>query len=326
MEAPGQGRDPQDMPAAPPHAPTDRPTDGGPSIDEVAAAIAARQHGVVTRAHLLAAGCSRRSIDRRTVSKRFRVIHQGVYGIGPIEQPAAAEMAATLACGCDSLVSHASAAGLWRVLVGVPRPDEVRVIVVGGHRQRPGVKIHRIATVMADERTVLEGIPITTPARTLYDLASEVGYRRLERAVAEAIALRIATLEEVVAMADRQWGRRGAGRLRAVVAAGRRPDRTRSPAEEGALALIRSGGLPAPLVNHRIAGHEVDFFWPDRRIAVEVDGYAFHSSPRAYALDRRRDGRLFDEGIRVLRITWQDIEHHPEKLLVRLANALAARV
>jgi very-short-patch-repair endonuclease len=87
--------------------------------------------------------------------------------------------------------------------------------------------------------------------------------------------------------------------------------------------LIRKGDLPAPLVNHRIAGVEVDFYWPDQRLAVEIDGATYHSSPRAFARDRRRNGKLFDAGIRVMRVAWEDIQKHPERLLVRIAQALA---
>jgi predicted transcriptional regulator of viral defense system len=127
-------------------------------------------------------------------------------------------------------VSHASAAWLWGFLVGVDRPREVHVIVVGGHRRRPGIATHRIATVRADECTVLNGIPITTPARTLYDLSSDIGPRPLDRAVGEAIALGRATVDEVVAMADRHRGRIGAGRLHAVrTARARRPRRMCGP-------------------------------------------------------------------------------------------------
>ena len=163
---------------------------------------------------------------------------------------------------------------------------------------------------------------MTTPARTLYDLASTLSALALDRAIAEAIALRLVTIDELAAMAARHRGRRGAGRLAAAIEGGP-PARLRSKAEEKFLGLVRRAKTKAPLVNTRVAGHEVDFYWPDERLAVEVDGRAFHSSPYAERRDRRRDGAMVEAGIRVLRISWEDIVDHPEALLVRLGMALA---
>lgn len=289
-------------------------------LDDIAAEIAARQHGVVTRAQLLAAGFPARTVDRRVASGRLHVMHRGVYQVGPFAQPGAAEMAASMACGPNALVAFHNAAWLWKVLP--TRRGPVRVILTRGHRRRPGIRIHRLGTVDHDERTVHDGIPVTTPARTLYDLASELSALALDRAVAEAIALRLVTVDELAAMAERHRGRAGAGRLEAAVEGGP-PARTRSSAEEEFLRLVRRAKVKAPLVNTTVAGHEVDFYWPDERLAVEVDGRPYHSSPRAFKRDRRRDGDLVELGIRVLRITWDDIAGQPEALLVRLGKALA---
>ncbi len=291
-----------------------------PRLDEIAAEIATRQHGVVTRAQLLAAGCPARTVDRRVSMGRLLVLHRGVYQVGPIAQPAAAEMAASLACGPNALVAFHNAAWIWKVLP--TRRGPVRVILTRGHRRRPDIRVHRVGTVAQDERTVHARIALTTPARTLYDLASELSARALEQAVAEAIALRLVTVAELTTMAERHRGRAGASRLEAAVQGGP-PARTRSSAEEAFLRLIRRAKVKAPLVNTIVARQELDFYWPDERLAVEVDGRAYHSSPRAFKRDRRRDGALVEVGIRVLRITWDDIVGRPEALLVRLGRALA---
>jgi very-short-patch-repair endonuclease len=325
MEAPNDGGDRVAMRRSRTFAVAEAPTPTHVPVDQTAERLAADQHGVVTRAQLLSAGCAVRTVDRRVAAGRLRVVHRGVYLLGPIDHPWSAEMAAALACGPTALVSHSSAGRLWRVLGGNDRAERVRVIVPAGHRRRPGIRIYRLATLSPDERTVLEGIPVTTPARTLYDLASELTARPLERAVAEAIALRLVSLDAVAAMARRHRGRVGAGRLAATVQGEAGPVLTRSPAEERFLRLIRRAGVTAPRANTEVAGHEVDFVWRVERLVVEVDGRAYHSSPRALARDRRRDGDLAAAGFRVMRITWEDIVHSPEALLVKLGKALATR-
>ena len=295
-----------------------------PSVDQVAERIAAAQHGVVTRAQILSAGCAARTLARRVVAGRLRVIHRGVYAIGPVRSSAMVEMAAVLACGGRALVSHRSAGVLWRMLRPGARPAYPHVTLVGTNRARPGIRIHRVAELAPDERSTKDGIPITSPSRTLYDLARVVEPRALEQAVAEAIALRLVTLEGLAAAAERYGGRLGAGRFREVVQGDARPSRTRSTAEERFLALVRSAKVGRPKVNTPVAGHEVDFFWPEHRLVVEVDGRAYHTSPKAVERDRRRDADLATAGYRVLRITWREIVHHPEALLVRLGRALVA--
>lgn len=98
---------------------------------------------------------------------------------------------------------------------------------------------------------------------------------------------------------------------------------TRSEAEARLLGLIRDADLPEPRANVSVHGHEIDFFWPRPGVAVEVDGFAFHRSRRAFAADRRRDADLLAAGLRVMRLTWEQIVHEPGKTLVTLAQALA---
>ncbi|MEX2470861.1 MAG: type IV toxin-antitoxin system AbiEi family antitoxin domain-containing protein [Gemmatimonadota bacterium] len=293
-------------------------------MEQVAERIAVGQHGVVTRGQILSAGCAARTLERRVTAGRLRTVHCGVYTLGPVQSPAMEEMAAVLACGRHAFVSHLSAGVLWRILRPDARPTHPHVTLVGTNRARPGIRIHRVAELAPDERSARDGIPLTSPSRTLYDLASLLEPRALEQAVAEAIALRLVALEALAAAAERYRGRRGAGRFRDVVQGDARPSRTRSTAEERFLALVRKAGVGRPKLNTPVAGHEVDFFWPEHRLVVEVDGRAYHSSPKAVDRDRRRDADLATAGYRVLRITWREIVHHPEALLVRLGRALAA--
>lgn len=283
--------------------------------------ICARQHGVVARAQLLAAGIAGDAVDRRIRRGRLRPVHRGVYLVGPVVLPRAREMAAALACGRSAAVSHCSATVLWQLLTDRNRPPRVEIMDRRLPHRRPGIRTRCVRTLRADEITTLDGIPITTPARTLFDLAGVVGPRELERALAEALAKRLTTLaglERVVARHPRGPGR---AILRQLLQDGH-PALTRSEAEERFLALIRQAGLPAPETNVLVEGLEVDFLWPAERLVVEVDGYAFHSSPDAFKNDRRRDTVLVAAGFRVTRLTWQQITEEPMPIVARLAQAL----
>jgi very-short-patch-repair endonuclease len=174
-----------------------------------------------------------------------------------------------------------------------------------------------------DEVTVHDAIPITTPARTLYDLAATVRERELERALAEAFALGLIRRPQLLVLLDRHTRRPGANRLRDLLDGDSRAALTRSEAEERFLALTRKAGLHDPDANATVAGIEVDFVWRPERLVVEIDGHAFHSSDQRFENDRRRDAVLVAAGLRVMRVTWRQIVNEPEALLVRLAQALA---
>ena len=172
------------------------------------------------------------------------------------------------------------------------------------------------------ETTRLSGIPITTPARTLLDLASEATSRELEQAVAEAERRHLASRGGLVALLARYPRRPGTRALRFLVETHQRPALIRSEAEERLLALIGKAQLPAPDVNARVGPYEVDFLWREARLIVEVDGFAFHGDRAAFEADRRRDAELAARGFHVIRVTWRQIEAEPEAVLVRVGQAL----
>jgi very-short-patch-repair endonuclease len=262
-------------------------------------------------------------VDRRAKSGRLKRLHRGVYLMGPIAPPRAREMAAVLACGEGAALSHRSAAACWQLLP--PCEDRVHVLVSGSRpARRAGMQIHRASLVREDDITAHHSIPLTTPARTLYDLAGTASARELERAVAEAFALRLTNKSAVGELVRRHSRRPGAKRLQILLERGSRPALTRSEAEERFLTLIRKTQLRDPEVNIRVEGYEVDFLWRDERLVVEIDGRAFHSSDRTFESDRRRDAVLIGAGLRVMRVTWRQIVEEPEALLVRLALALSA--
>jgi very-short-patch-repair endonuclease len=194
------------------------------------------------------------------------------------------------------------------------------VTLRGGSRNRPGIHAHR-AALTADEASLSRGIPVTSPARTIADLARRSSDAELERLVAEAQVLGLVTEGRLRAYAA---DRRGAARLRALLERADGPAFTRSEAERRFLALVRNAGLPAPRTNARVAGFEVDFLWPRARLVVELDGWRFHSSRKRFEDDRARGAALVAAGLRVLHVTWRQLAERRETVVARVAQALVS--
>ena len=284
------------------------------------AALAERQHGVVTRVQLIAIGLSDDGIRRRVDDGRLHRVHQGVYAVG---RPSLARegrfIAAVVSCGPAAALSHFAAAVLWGLIRERGPRIDVTVPGSGGRRRRGAVIIHRSPLPAADI-THRDGIRVTTPARTLIDLADVLPRRRLERALDEAAYLRL----DLAPVSPRP-GRRGAGVLAQVIAMhAPGSTRTRSELEERMLSLCDRFRLPTPEVNTTVQGHEVDFLWRDSRLIVEVDGWAAHGTRSAFEHDRRRDADLLAAGWRVLRISWERLRSEPLWLAQRLAEVLAS--
>lgn len=297
-----------------------------PHPDALIADLAAGQHGLVTRKQLLAAGVRPATITSRVSTKRLQPVHRGVYQVGPLEPSHLGERAAVLACGPGALVSHRSAAALWTMLPRRNEADPVDITLPEGDRgRREGIRPHRVTALDPQEAGEVEGIPVTMPARTLLDLAGVAGPHELERAIARAEKLELTSRGEVLALLDRRANRRGARTLRSLLDPRVRPALTRSEAEERFLALVRKARLPEPEVNVVVGRYEVDFLWRDVRLAVEIDGYAFHSSKKMFEGDRRRDADLAAHGFQVIRFTWHQVDDEREATLARLAQALGAR-
>ena len=285
---------------------------------EPAVAVAARQHGVVTTAQLAAAGLGRHAIAHRVRAGWLRRLHRGVYLVGPLTGPLTLEMAALLTCGVRrSALSFHTAAARWRVRAG--SPALIHVSVTTHVRHRDGVRVHRVAELRDSDVTVLDGCRVTTPLRTLSDLAACLPAHDLARAVEEAQVLRLVTRAQLLALPPG----RSSPALRRAVEAQHEPSLTRSEAERRLLALVRDARLPRPRTNAPLGRYEVDFLWPDQRLVVEVDGFAFHSTRAAFERDRLRDAELQAAGYRVIRVTWRQIAYEPQALIARLAAALA---
>ncbi len=195
-----------------------------------------------------------------------------------------------------------------------------------GRRPRAGLAIHRASTLAPGERTLHCRIPVTTPARTVLDLATILPHRQLERAIDEAERLNICNEDDLDEIVTAHFGRAGAGALRALLDEHRAGSTaTRNDFEERFLALCRGHCLPQPEVNVPLLDYVVDFLWPEARLVVEVDGRATHGTRRAFQADRDRDGRLSVAGYRVLRFTWFDVTRRPAVVADRLRAMLATR-
>lgn len=291
------------------------------ALENRIAAVAARQHGVVTHHQLVEAGLSPFAIGRRLRSGRLRRLHRGVYLATPLALEHTAEMAAVLATP-GGVVSHVSGGTLW----SIPRltaANVVDVTVAGNRGRHPGIRVHRVVRLADDERAVVQGIPLTTPARTLLDLASLLPAHDLEAAVAWAQREGLVTTEALRALLARHVGQRGAPALRAVLRLSGEPALTRSTAEQQFLALVREAGLPTPQCNISVGRFEVDFLWRAAGIAVEVDGFRYHGSRPRFEEDRHRDTQLAAAGINVVRLTWRQITEERVPTVVQLAQALA---
>jgi very-short-patch-repair endonuclease len=198
------------------------------------------------------------------------------------------------------------------------------VTVVGaGTRVRPGIRVRRTASLERQEVVLFQRIPVTSPVRTLIDLASAVGEKPLRRAVREAQAQRRVTVRKLLEALHRLGPRRGSRALGEILATGPAP--TRSELEDEVLALILRGGLAHPQVNVplRLAGRRVvpDFRWPEARLVVEADGARWHGTPLAREDDVERQALLESHGERVIRVTWAQTVTRGRETLARLRAA-----
>jgi hypothetical protein len=298
-------------------------------LDRVIAELVERQHGVVSLPQLTAMGLSTRGIGHRVAAGRLHRVHRGVYAVGhALVTLKGRWMAAVLACGPDALLSHRSAAALW----GLRESARTNIDVTSPRRagrSRDGLDVHRADTLLPQDATNVDGIPCTTVARTLLDLAEVVNRRQVERACDQADLERLLDATALDAVLTRAHGRRGSPVLRSILdehAIGQTV--TRSEMEERFLTLCDRAGLPRPEVNVWIAlphgGHaQADFLWREHRLIVETDGRAAHGTRRAFEHDRRRDQRLVLAGWRVIRVTWRQLTREPEEL-ARILQALLA--
>jgi len=289
---------------------------GNEGRDGAISRIATSQNGAVTRAQLLQAGLEQSGIGRRSDRGLLHRVHRGVYVFGhEALAPYARETAALLAVGDRTVISHSSSAILWGFAAAVDGDDDVHVTVVGR------LHLHYAATLDRRDFRRVQGLPVTSPARTLFDLAA-TGYRQLDRAFGDAHAQRLVTAREMEQLLERVGPRAGKRAIRDLLS-DNASGFTRSEAERLLRNLFRAANLPMALFNTRVAGYEVDAVWPEQRVIVEVDGYAYHGHRGQFERDRKKDLALRAAGYTVIRVSWRQLTKEPFALVAVLSAELS---
>jgi very-short-patch-repair endonuclease len=271
--------------------------------------LASRQYGVVSRAQLVELGLDRGRIERALAAGRLLRIHRGVSAVGHrAPRREARWLAAVLACGEGAALSHRSAGALWQVL----SYDGMSEVTTQTHRRVPGVRIHE--STHADT-AIHRRIPVTTPARTLADLAHTLDDRELTRAVREAQFRRLFHLPSMLAVLDHRPSRQ----LRKLLA---ELTPTQSHLEDRLLAICKRHDLPTPLTQRQVGATRVDFLWPDHRLIVETDGWEAHSTRGAFQHDRTITNHLQLAGYTLLRFTHADVAYRADHIAAQIAEAL----
>jgi very-short-patch-repair endonuclease/predicted transcriptional regulator of viral defense system len=297
-------------------------------VDRLIAALAKRQHGVVSRAQLIALGLAPWDVDYRVKVGRLHVLHRGVYAVGhPSVTGHGRWMAAVLACGPGAALSHRSAAALW----DLRRSASPAIEVVVARRDRPRLRgiTARTAALAPHEVTRHERIPVTTVARTVIDLAAVVPIDRVERALEQAERMRLLDFAALAALAERHARRPGVPALRALIKARAIADGvTRSELEADFLAFLAAHDLPRPEVNAKLhAGGEfieVDCLWRAQRLIVELDSWEYHHTRDARRRDVGRDRALHTQRWTSLRVMPEDLDDDLAAQLAALLSASAA--
>lgn len=230
-------------------------------------------------------------------------------------------MAAVLACGDRAVLSHSSAAALWRIGREEREVIEREVIEVSlpslSDRRRPGIRIHRRPSLANRDLTREYGIPCTTPVQTLIDMSLRLDRSSVERMINEADKYDLVHSPELREALDDRVGEPGAAKLRFVL--DRRTFRlTKEELERRFLPLARKAGLPVPLTGQIVNEFEVDFFWPDLGLVVETDGLRYHRTPAEQARDRLRDQAHTAAGLTPLRFTHEQVRYESQHVLTVL--------
>jgi hypothetical protein len=284
------------------------------------------QQGLLTHAQLASIGVGRRTIDRWLASRRLCAVHRDVYSLGPRPLTKRGKwLAAVLALGPGAMLSHESAAALWG-LTGDRR--KVHVTAPRGRQVRPGrtgIQLHRCKFHL-DEVVVRDGIPVTTVARTLFDLAECSPRHQLKSAWDEADRLHLLRLPEIALVYERGRGRRRARKcIKPFLDAEQRyVEDTASPLEDRFATFCLDHHLPPPQTNVLVHGDEVDVLWPAARLIVELDSWEFHSHRRAFETDRDRDTDHLIAGYRTIRVTHRRLSTEPDRLAAQIRALLGA--
>lgn len=292
------------------------------------AKLARSQHGLVTRRQALQRGLDRGVIDRALATTRWELVARGVYllaGTTPGWKQGA--LGACLAADGGAVASHRTAAALWELPVDMPPPIEI-ALPHGDRFRRKGVIGHQTRSLRANECQVVDEIPCTGPTRTVIDLAAVVDPAQLAICLDDALRRGLTHPEQIrrrlETLAPR--GRKGATTLARLVES-RQTVVPESVLETKLLNLVERAALPRPVSQYTIRDRlgfvaRVDFAFPEPRVAIEVDGFRFHGGRGAFERDASKRNRLAALGWRILVITAQQLDRHPNDVAATIRAAL----
>jgi hypothetical protein len=283
------------------------------------ARLAGRSKGLVTREELFRAGLTRGQIDWRVQSGLLIPQYDGVYRVGHAAPSVECSyLAAVKACGERALLCGRAAAHHFGLIKGSPPPPEVLVV---GKRKLPGVRVRRTRRIDRRGATEWQGIPSTTVARTVVDLAAELSPDALARVFHEAVVRFRVKPAHVEAVLARRPNSPGVAELRRVLWGDTRV--LLSELEHGFIALLEANGLPLPETNIPEGGHYVDCRWRKHKLTVELDTYRYHSTRQAWERDQRRERTARARGDEYRRYVWGDVFEEPETTVAELRQLLS---
>jgi very-short-patch-repair endonuclease len=294
--------------------------------------IAERQHGVVSRNQLRGVGLTEAAIKQGVAAGRLYPLFRSTFAVGhPCRGHHCHLLAAVLACGEGTVVSHGTAAallGLWEFW-----PADIEVIApVEAGRKLPGIRRRFVSVPLPEQITTMAGIPCTTASRTIVDVAGLAGKKLLADTVEQAAVLELLNVPEIDGILL-EGRRRGEKKLNRILESWRRYSprvRVRSRMEAKMLPLLTHHSLPIPECNQKLRignqTFEVDFLWRKQKVVVETDGGRFHSNPEAQARDSHRNRALARAGYRVPRIGWDELRDDPERVMAEIRQFLRSPV
>jgi very-short-patch-repair endonuclease len=280
------------------------------------AELAARQHGVIALRQLREIGFTRRMVQRRLEDGRLYRQQPRVYSLLPSLELAAARMKAAVSSCEPGALSHRAGAAVWDL--GPWPTGTIDVSATGNRRPRRGVRVHVVENLVVVEK---DGFAVTSAMRTLADLAGTESRPAVERAYEQAERL---GLLDVTKLERECEGRRGSRILKRLISEEREAPPSKNELERVFLDLCRDNALPLPSQNVTLHGYEVDNYWAEAHLVVELDGYEWHRTRAAFEADRARDAALAATGIRVLRFTWRQVTRQPELVADAVASSSTA--
>jgi Transcriptional regulator, AbiEi antitoxin/AbiEi antitoxin C-terminal domain len=291
------------------------------TFDRLIAAVAGKQYGYIMREQLLAIGLGRRAIQYRIETGRLIPVYPGVYAVGHVNStPVARAFAAVLACGKGAVLGYGSAATLWGFNKYWDAPFEV---IAPTNRKHEGIRVHRSRTLTRQDITRQLGVPVTTPERTVLDIATRMSDERLTRVVNDGRRSGFLHLNDLADALDRNPRHPGRKRLMRFVEDSR--DHTNSPLEDEFLEFAKRYGLPEPVTNTHVLGYEVDVLFEAEKVIVELDGWEFHRFRSNFESDRNRDADMLAADFVTVRVTRERMHRDPGHEARRLITILEGR-